>query len=177
MEVNKKKMDQETKMKLIYSIELGVFAVVFLVLGILELTKVITLSNTYQNIFKWVTIFGGTWLVIDLCWAIASRNRRKRIALIDKIIMVPLGIYLIIFDIYGLANSSLPYDYYRFGMSIPFIYISLAYAFQGIYHFYNPVPGLFEDIKNEEEKENKVENIEPNNDEEVALEEDNNKNV
>ena len=56
----KKKMDIMTKAKLIYSGELALFAVVLLVLAILEFTQVIKINGTG---FNWVTIFGGSLLI------------------------------------------------------------------------------------------------------------------
>ena len=94
----KKKMSAETKAKLFYSGELVLFAIAFLVIAILEFCQVIKISNRHHTIFNWVTIFGGSWLIADFIWALVDKKRRKRIALIDKIIHLPLGIYLISFD-------------------------------------------------------------------------------
>ena len=56
-------MDKQIKkIKLIYSGELLAFALVFIVLGILELLKVIKLSERFQLIFKIITLVGATWL-------------------------------------------------------------------------------------------------------------------
>ena len=154
MEIEKKKMDPEKKMKLIYSIELLVFSVVFLVLGILEMSNVIHISARYSLIFRWVTIFGGCWVLIDFFWAFFSKKRQKRVAIIDKIILLPLGLYLITYDIIGFAlnpNIETTYAFYQFGMSGPFIYIACVYIFEGIYHWYHPVPGLLDGL-NEKDK-------------------------
>ena len=88
----KKKMDLFTKAKLIYSCELGIFAIVFIVLAILKATGVMGTNSTRLTVFNWITLFGGTWLMIDFIWAILDKNRRKRIALIDKCIHLPAGI-------------------------------------------------------------------------------------
>ena len=96
----KKKMDTMTKAKLIYSGELFVFAIAFLVVAILEFTQVIKISERHHIIFNWVTLFGGSWLIADFIWALADKKRQKRIAMIDKIIHLPLGIYLIAFDLF-----------------------------------------------------------------------------
>ena len=147
MVAQKKKMDEKTKVKLIYSVELLVFAIVFFVIGLLEMLKVITISDTYHTIFNWVTIFGGVWLIADTIWALVSKKRQKRVSLLDKFIMLPLGIYLIAFDLFCLITSPEAYEVYQYGMSSPFLYIALSYAFQGIFHYFYPVPGLLDDLE------------------------------
>ena len=146
----KKKMDIMTKAKLIYSGELALFAVVLLVLAILEFTQVIKINGTG---FNWVTIFGGSLLIADFIWAIASKKRQKRIALIDKILVLPLALYLISFDIYCFAIKP-ALTIYRYGIPPVLLYLCLVYTFEAIYHFKYPVPGLL-DI---EEKVNQAEN-------------------
>ena len=153
MEINKNKMDPEKKYKLIYSVELLVFSIVFLVLGILEMTNVIHISQRYSLIFRWITIFGSAWIIADFIWASCSKKRRKRIAIIDKIVMLPLALYIITYDIIGFVTNppiDTNYAFYQFGMSSAFIYIGLVYIFEAIYHWYHPVPGLFDDLKEKE---------------------------
>ena len=150
MEINQNKMDPEKKYKLIYSVELLVFSVVFLVLGILEIINVIHISQRYALIFRWITIFGSTWLVADFIWALCSKKRRKRIALIDKIVMLPLALYVLTYDIMGFVMNppiDTNYAFYRYGMSSVFLYIACVYIFEGIYHWFHPVPGLLDDLK------------------------------
>ena len=53
----KKKMDDLTKAKLIYSGEILLFAIIFLVLGILFLVKIIDV----QDYKKWLSILLGWW--------------------------------------------------------------------------------------------------------------------
>ena len=81
----KKKMDFATKAKLIYSGELIIIAVAFIVIAILKLTNVFKYNETRSLIFNWITIFGGTWVIADLIWAIVDKKRQKRICLLDKI--------------------------------------------------------------------------------------------
>lgn len=150
----KKKMDILTKAKLVYSVELGIFAIVFIVLAILKATGVMDTNETRLRVFNWITIFGGTWIVVDFFWAIFDKNRQKRIALIDKFIHLPGGIYLIAFDLYCLiAKPAIDGPICKYGVPIVFIYLGLCYAFEAIYHFYRPVPSLLTAL---EEDENKV---------------------
>ena len=100
----KKKMSEEKKAKLIYSGELIIIAIVFLTIAILELTYVIDRTEKNHAWFNWLTIFGGSWMIIDFIWALVSPKRRKRVCLLDKILILPLSIYLITFDIYCFIN-------------------------------------------------------------------------
>ena len=62
----KKKLDFLTKAKLIYSGELLIFAIAFLIIAILEFTQVIKINETHHTFFNWLTLFGGTWLIAIL---------------------------------------------------------------------------------------------------------------
>ena len=161
----KKKIDFATKAKLIYSGELLVFAIAFLTIAILEFTQVIKISERHHLIFNWLTVFGGTWLIVDLFWAIFDKKRQKRIALIDKIVHAPIGVYLIAFDLFCLISKPSDPMIYQIGIPIALSYLSLSYIFEAIYHFKYPIPGLIEE---EETKINKAEN------QEVSSEEENN---
>lgn len=144
---------QEKRIKWIYSGELLVFAVVFIVLGILELLAVIKLSERFQLIFKIITLVGATWLVADFIWVMLSPKRKAKNAVMDKAMMLPLAVYLFVFDILGFVLQP-GYGYYQVGVPAAFFYISCAYAFQGIYHYYHPVPmvvEMLEEAKKEDE--------------------------
>ena len=152
-----KKMDDLTKAKLIYSGELLLFSVAFLVIAILKMTGVIPPNETRQIIFNWITLFGGAWIIADLIWAILDKKRQKRIALIDKIIHVPTGIYLIVFDLYCLIAHPSDARIYQFGMPIALSYLCLCYMFEAIYHYKYPVPGLLDAAKEVEAQEDSSE--------------------
>ena len=146
------------KTKLIYTIELIVIAIVFIVIATLELTRVITISERHHMIFNFVTLAGGLWIITDFIWVLLSKKRRSRNSLLDKVMMLPLGLYLITFDIICLVNwNALPYEVYLYGMTSAFIYIALAYSFQAYYHFKHPLPSLVEaallDLEAKKEKE------------------------
>ena len=158
----KQKMDMLTKAKLIYSIELGVFALLFLTLAILRLTGVIGTNATRALIFNWVTLFGGTWICVDFFWALFDKKRQKRIAMIDKIIHLPAGLYLIAFDLYCLTAKPENDAVYQYGIASILMYLGLCYTFEALFHFKYPVPGIIEagkeevpeeDTKKEEESE------------------------
>ena len=152
----KKKMDFATKAKLIYSGELLIFAVVFLVIAILKFTNVIKFNSTRALIFNWITLFGGTWLIADLIWAIFDKKRQKRIAIIDKVIHAPAGIYLISFDLFCLITKPENEMVYQIGIPIVLSYLCLCYIFEAFYHYKHPIPGLLDDEetnKNETKEE------------------------
>lgn len=155
----KKKMDFMTKAKLLYSGELALFAIAFLTIATLEFTKVIKISDKHHTIFNWVTMFGATWLIIDFLWALLSPKRRKRIAIIDKIIVLPVAVYLISFDLFCLITKPTNQLVYQYGIPAVLAYLGLAYTFEAIYHFKYPVPGLLdiEEKAKEEEKQDSPE--------------------
>ena len=160
----KQKMDLETKAKLIYSVELGVFALVFLVIAILKFTGVIGTNATRLTVFNWITLFGGTWVVVDFFWAILDKKRQKRIAVIDKCIHLPAGLYLIAFDLYCLIGKpAIESPICRYAVPIVLTYLGICYAFEAIYHFKYPVPGILDAIEekpSEEQQQNPEEKIE-----------------
>ena len=165
----KNKMDFETKAKLIYSVELGIFAVIFFVIAILKLTGVLGTNTVRAAIFNWVTLFGGTWLLVDLFWALFDKKRQKRIALLDKIIHAPAGAYLVAFDLFCLINKPSDPKVYQYGVPIVLGYLGLCYTFEAIYHFKYPVPGIIDAVeqeKNMQERQNLEENKEDSSKEE-----------
>lgn len=159
-------MDDLTKAKLIYSIELLVFAIAFSVVAILKMTGVIPTNATRQLVFNWITLFGGSWIIADLIWALLDKKRQKRIALIDKIIHVPAGIYLITYDLYCLIAKPTDPLIFQFGFPIALTYLCLCYIFEAFYHYKYPVPGLLEAAKEDEkEKDSSLEESEEKKDE------------
>ena len=140
----KKKMDFATKAKLIYSGELLIIAIVFIVIAILKLTDVFKYNEIRSLIFNWITLFGGTWVIADLIWAIVDKKRQKRICLLDKIIHAPVGIYFIAFDLYCLIARPGEMFYQR-AIPVVLLYLAACYIFESIYHFKYPIPGLIEE--------------------------------
>ena len=158
----KKKMDFATKAKLIYSGELLIISVVFIVIAILKLTDVFKYNSTRALIFNWITIFGGTWVIADLIWAIVDKKRQKRICLIDKIIHAPAGIYFICFDLYCLIKQ--PGErFYQIAIPVVLLYLAACYIFEAIYHYKYPIPGLIEEEEENKENSSKEESEDINN--------------
>ena len=149
----KKKMDDFTKAKLIYSGELLLFGVAFLVVAILKMTNVIPSNEKLHAVFNWITLFGGSWIIADFIWALVDKKRQKRIALIDKIIHLPVGIYLVAFDLFCLISQTKDPVVFQFGIPSALAYLCLCYIFEAFYHYKYPVPGLLDAVKEEEKKE------------------------
>jgi hypothetical protein len=149
---NHPKMDEFTKVKLIYSAEVALFAIVFGVLGILFLVNVITVSDTRRLIFTWVTLFGGFLGIGDFLWVLLSPKRRKKNSLVDKIAILPLGVALIVIDFMALIQQSNDNEKTRYVMGAAFCYIALIYIFEAIYHWFRPIPSLVEEDEKKPEE-------------------------
>ena len=137
------------KVKITYSVELGIFGALFAVLGALILSGVISVADWKRIAFSYVTLVGGSWLIIDFIWMMVSKKRRAKNSLFDKIIVLPVAITVIIFDIIvfskglvhipdGQATSPV----FRYFIGADLLYLALAYILQIIYHLYHPLPSL-----------------------------------
>lgn len=144
----KEKMSVEKKTKLFYSGELVFFAILFFVIATLEILGIIGKREIMMTIFNWITIFGGTWMIVDFLWVLLSKKRRKKNSLLDKAMFVPAGIYLITFDILCfLQLSFVTMEFRRLMMGILFYYFGTVYLFQGIFHYFYPVPAIVSAIE------------------------------
>ncbi|MBE6133770.1 MAG: hypothetical protein E7178_03790 [Erysipelotrichaceae bacterium] len=156
----KQKMDEFTKAKLIYTIEISIFALAFLVIAILQIVRVIKFGETHLRVINWITIFGASIGVLDFIWFLNSPVRRKKNSMLDKCLLVPLMIYILVFDIICFINYENPQvDLAQIMIPIALIYVSAVYTLEAVYHWYKPVPMLFEAL--EEEKENPQEEVNP----------------
>ena len=72
----KKKIDELTKMKLIYSGELFLFAIVGAVLGTLFIVDVIHGKDWKKWVFTILTLIGGIYFVVDLNHNCIIQNNR-----------------------------------------------------------------------------------------------------
>ena len=154
-------MSAEKKTKLIYSGELLIFAILFLVIATLEIIGVIGKREIMHTIFNWVTIFGMTWIIVDFFWVLFSKKRRAKNSLLDKALLLPVAVYLITFDILCFCKLSfVTIDFRRMMMAIAFYYIGAIYLFQSIYHYFVPVPMLLTAIEEEKAEKEKAEHKE-----------------
>lgn len=153
MEKEKKKLDEGKKAVLIYTIELLVFAVVFLVLGILFVTGVIGVNDRRRTVFTYITLAGGVFFIGDFLWALFSKKRRKKVSILDKILILPASLGMLSFDIFVLASSFTENVVFGYVIGADFLYITVIYLIEAIYHYRHPIPGLLEeDAKKAEPK-------------------------
>ncbi len=149
----------QKKSLLIYSGELVLFSIIFLVLGLLILFQVIKVMDWKRYVFTFLTLIGGLWPIADFIWLLSSQKRRAHNSLMDKCLPLPVPLALIPLDIYILATYGVsgipdaPNDIFRFGISLPLCYLALVYLFEGIYHYFVPLPGLLEDLAEAEKKD------------------------
>ena len=156
----KKPLDDLTKAKLIYSGELLAFSIAFLVLGILTLTKVIAPSETKINIITWFTLIGGTLLIANTVWFFVSEKKRKRGSLLDTLLLLPVPLMMIPLDIIHLTTKAVPDSAYSYIIGGLFLYITVIYVIEAIYHHFNPLPLLVEAAKEEEQRDKETEEAE-----------------
>lgn len=148
-------MSDETKVKLIYSGEILLFAIIFAVLATLKITRVIGYNPKRALIFNYITLAGVAWGFIDFIWAIASKKRRARISLIDKCLTLPLAIFMLVFDLINIIKQP-GEDFYVYMLSTALYYVVCIYLFMGIYHWFYPNKELLQAIEEDRlEKEKK----------------------
>lgn len=156
------KRDPHKKIKLIYSGELLLFAILFLVIAIFKLTDVMKYNETRRIIFNYITMFGGVWGIIDFIWGAASKTRRARICLLDKALLLPFILFIETFDFISLIYKPENPSFYVISISCAFLYITLIYTFQAIYHYFYPIPGLLDDEEEAQKTEEKPKNSQEN---------------
>lgn len=152
-----KKLTDEKKAILMYSGELLIFAIVFLVLSILKFTGIMGYNPTRGLIFNWITIVGAGWGIADFIWAICSKKRRQRICLLDKILVLPLTFFMVTYDLICFIAKPENESFYLTMIAIAFLYVAVIYTFEAVYHYFKPIPGLLEEIREEKEEKEKEE--------------------
>lgn len=169
--MEKKKLDPLTKVKLLLAVEYLIFVLLFTVLGILFLLEVIKVADWKRYAFTYVTLAGGLWIVTDFFWTAFSAKRRAKNCLLDKILMAPIGLGLVIYDIYAITQGCAETLPYRYVIGINFCVIAGVYLFETIYHWYKPIPAVIEaaleeeKAKREEDAPKAIGDSEPNDDE------------
>ena len=157
--MEKKKLSDETKIKLVYSVELLVIALVLIVVGVLKYTNVIVTKPTRLFVYNILSACCGVWMVAEFIWAMVSPKKRAKTPMLDKIMMLPIGIYILCFDAICFTRKAMGLEplevYIRYSVGTVLTVIGLVYIFQAIYHYYHPVPQIIEAI--EEAKQVKLE--------------------
>ena len=141
-------MESEKKIKMVYSGELLVFALIFAVLGTLILTHVWVLGGTFRSIFIYVTLAGSTWFFIDFVWTLSSKKRQAKNSLLDKALPLPATGTILVTDIIslvtGLDNTK---ELHHYVVGSVFVYFALVYIIEGLYHYKHPIPLILEEIE------------------------------
>ena len=150
-------MNPVKKVKLLFLIEYLLIAALFIVLGTLFLAEVIKVAEWKRYAFTYVTLFGGAWIIIDFFWCMFSTSRRTKISMIDKWLLLPVGVALLSFDIYAIINGCAEALPYRWVIGIDLVYLGVVYVFQAIYHWYRPIPALLEAALADEERKKEEE--------------------
>ena len=159
--MSKKKLDEVTKIKLIYSGELLFFSIVFVVLATLQVVDVITLGEKFLNVFKFVTLLGFAYFTYDIITTFTNKKKRAKACLPDKFSTILVPPYILTVDILIFTKNDLVWSNPKYFIAPLFFYIAAAYLFQSIYHWFYPLKELFEDDeKKEENNENVVATIE-----------------
>ena len=144
---------EEKKAIKVYTIELLVFSVVFITLGILEMLHIIGNNEGFRNVFTYITLAGAGLLIGDFLWAFLSKKRRARVSLFDKFLVLPGPIAIVTLDILTLINGvEAMKEVHHYLVGAVFVYLGICYIVQAIYHYFYPVPMLL-DIEEEEEIE------------------------
>lgn len=162
MEEEGRKLDVSSKeykkARLIYTIELAFFAIVFAVIGILFIVKVITAADWKKYAFVYVTLVGAVLLFADFGTAFTKR-RRPKVSIFDKAIILPASAFCLAFDIYALATGLLndqETDIFQYVIGWDLVYLAIAYLAEAIYHWFIPHPSLLEpDDKGKKPEEGK----------------------
>lgn len=170
----KKKMSDETKAKLTYSGELVVIALIVLVMGILRLTGVRGYNHSFRMIFNIITTAGAIYGIYNFVSYFVSAKKRAKTALIDVITVLPITLFLIGFDIYCYINvfplseaqvTPEIKDICKYCMGGVLVYAGITFLFQGIYHYFKPVPLLYkilEEAEKQAQEEQEESSIEDN---------------
>lgn len=156
--MEKKNYSKEQKKSiLIYSGELALFSIIFLVIGLLIILEVIGVKDWKKYVFTYLTMIGGLWPIIDFIWCLVSKKHRSHNSMVDKCLLLPVPLSLIPLDIWILIQGidNVEPNIFRFGISIPLMYIALVYLIEAVYHYFVPIPLLLEE--DEEKKEESME--------------------
>ena len=158
--MEKKKLPPLLKVKLMLTVEMGIFVLLFATLGVLFLAEIIRVQDWKRYAFTYVTLAGGVIILGDFIWCLASPKRRAKNSMLDKILVLPVGLALIGFDIYAITQNCSADLPYRYVIGANLCVIAAIYAFQAIFHWYRPTPAAMDAVR-EIEAEQEAAKAEP----------------
>ena len=134
--MDKEKLLKKTKM--IFLLEYIAIAVILILVGFLRLFEVIKFSEQRLLVYNILTLIGFAYITFDLIWYIASKKKRERSDLIDKLLPIPLAIFLLVFDILVLAKIITDPSIIKYCISAVLLYAGAYSLSMGIYHHFKP---------------------------------------
>ena len=164
-------MDKEQllkKTKLIFFIEYLAIAAILLTVALLRIFEVIPYNEKRLLAYNILTLIGAAYIFFDFTWFLVSKKKRAKTDLIDKIFPVPLGLFLVTFDIMVLTKAVSDVNFIKYCIAGVLLYATAMCIFLGIYHSKYPskmvvaaVEEEYQKMLEEEAKENAKESSEP----------------
>ena len=137
----------------------------FLVLGILRLTGLRGYNHVARMIFNIVTTAGAIYGIYNFISYYVSSKKRAKTSLVDIWTVLPITLFLIGFNTYcyivvfplseAQVTESIK-EICKYCMGGLLVYAGITFLFQAIYHYFKPIPLLYQILK-EEEEEKKLE--------------------
>ena len=164
----KKKLDEVTKTKLIYSGELIIIAIALIVIGILQVCGVMNISETFLNFFKFFALAGICYFIFEIVTIIKIPKKRANVCWVDKCTVLVIPPYTFTLSILLFTNNEFVWHNPKLFLVPLIFYLAAVYIFQGIYHWFFPLKALFEDDEEKKDENVVVDTQEP----EIIEEED-----
>ena len=128
-----------------YTIELLVFAVVFIVLGVLELLGIIGNNTGWRSVFVYITLVGVVVFIVMSIITLSTPEKRAKNSVLDKVILIPGPVAILVLDIFTLINGvEESATLHRYIIGFVFLYFGACYIFQAVYHYFFPLPLIYE---------------------------------
>ena len=137
------------KTKLIFLLEYIVIALILGVVGFLRLFDVIPYNDKRLLAYNIITLIGVAYIIFETIWYIVSKKKRERSDLIDKILPIPLALFLLVFDILVLAKVLVDINIIKYCISGVLLYGTAFALFLGIYHHIKPSKMVLESVEEE----------------------------
>lgn len=154
--MEKKKLDEVTKTKLIYSGELLIFAIAFFVIGTLQAVGVMNMSEGFLNVFKFLTLAGVAYFIFDFVTTFTNQKKKANACWVDKFSTIIIPPYILVVDILLISNNEFVWSNYKLFICPLIYYLGAVYLFQAIYHWFVPLKALFEEDEEENKNDDKV---------------------
>lgn len=137
------------KTKLIFLIEYIVIGLILGVVGFLRLFDVIPYNDKRLLAYNIITLIGVAYIIFETIWYIISKKKRERSDLIDKILPIPLALFLLVFDILVLAKVLVDINIIKYCIAGVLLYGFAFALFLGIYHHIKPSKMVLEAVEEE----------------------------